>query len=232
MPSTKVGMEVRQTGGLKEFRYTKTDIERILSEDTESTKAFKKQLKLFYLHCEQKNIPPETVIISTPEAIFKKPKKKMGVCEYHLCKKKTEVHSCVYCGKYFCKENLYAKPAGMPIFSSTKPLDKLFMEEWHKQGGHPCVPYYDYWMANLKRRDEAYGHALDKLLAHDKPLKLPRLQSEPYEENKIEDYEEPEIKMKESFDWKPVKIFITFLILLLLFGYLLFSKGYLSFLGF
>lgn len=39
---------IRRTGGLKEFRYTKEDIERIESTDTPSTKAFKEGLREWY----------------------------------------------------------------------------------------------------------------------------------------------------------------------------------------
>jgi len=39
---------IRRTGGLKEFRYTKEDIERIESTDTPSTKAFKEGLRKWY----------------------------------------------------------------------------------------------------------------------------------------------------------------------------------------
>lgn len=68
---------------------------------------------------------------------------KVGVCHYHLCRKKTKVYRCEYCGEYFCKEHLKSKPHELPSFDSTKHEDRLFMEEWHKPGGYPCVPYLE-----------------------------------------------------------------------------------------
>ena len=100
---------------------------------------------------------------------LKEPDSKIGICEYHLCKKKTKVFRCKYCGKYFCKEHLQAKPPGMPRFNSAKPEDRLFMEEWHKPGGHPCIPYLEVWKTEQKRKEENYRQALDKFL-RSKPL--------------------------------------------------------------
>ncbi len=100
----------------------------------------------------------------------KAPDSKIGVC--HYCGKKTRVYKCKYCGEYFCKEHLQPKPAGLPRFNSTKPEDILFMEEWHKPGGHPCVPYLDVWRTKQKRKEEEYRQALDKFL-RSKPIKRP-----------------------------------------------------------
>ena len=99
----------------------------------------------------------------------KDPNSKIGICHYHLCRKKTRVYRCKYCGEYFCKEHLQAKPSGLPRFDSTKPEDKLFMEGWQKPGGHPCVPYLEIWKAEQKRKEEEYRQALDKFL-RSKPI--------------------------------------------------------------
>ena len=107
---------------------------------------------------------------SKPKKKQREPNSKIGICHYHLCRKKTIVYRCKYCGGYFCKEHLQAKSPGMPRFNSTKPEDKLFMEEWRKPGGHPCVPYLEIWRAKQERKEEEYRQALDKLL-HSKPLK-------------------------------------------------------------
>ncbi len=87
-----------------------------------------------------------------------------GTCHYHLCKKRTKVHRCKYCKESFCSEHLKAKPPGLPRFSSTKHEDRLFMEEWSKKGGHPCMPYLNYWEQENKRKEEEYGRALDRVL--------------------------------------------------------------------
>jgi uncharacterized protein YkwD len=99
----------------------------------------------------------------------KEPNSKIGVCHYHLCRKKTRVYRCKYCGEYFCKEHLQTKPPGLPRFDSTKHEDRLFMEEWHKPGGHPCVPYLEIWKAEQERKEEEYRQALDKFL-RSKPI--------------------------------------------------------------
>ena len=100
----------------------------------------------------------------------KEPDSKIGICQYHLCKKKTKVYRCKYCSEYFCKEHLQPKLPGMPRFNSTKPEDRLFMEEWRKPGGHPCIPYSEIWRAEQERKEEEYRRALDKLL-RSKPLR-------------------------------------------------------------
>ncbi|MCD6464526.1 AN1-type zinc finger domain-containing protein, partial [Candidatus Woesearchaeota archaeon] len=100
----------------------------------------------------------------------KKSNSKIGICHYHLCRKKTRVYRCKYCGEYFCKKHFQPKPPGLPRFNSTKHEDRLFMEEWHKPGGHPCVPYLDIWRAEQERKEQEYRQALDMLL-RSKPLR-------------------------------------------------------------
>lgn len=100
---------------------------------------------------------------SRPEKNQEKQDSKKGVCEYHLCKKETTVYKCKYCGRYFCKEHLQPKPAGLPRFNSTSYEDRLFMEEWHKPGGHPCVPYLDVWKAKIHKKQDEYIQSLNKL---------------------------------------------------------------------
>jgi len=90
--------------------------------------------------------------------------KRLGTCYSHLCKKRTEVHKCKYCEEFFCKEHLEPKPAGGPRFSGTSHLDRLFMKEWHKEGGHPCIPYLKHWEEENKQEGERYDKALDNFL--------------------------------------------------------------------
>ena len=89
---------------------------------------------------------------------------KIGVCHYHLCRKRTKVYRCKYCGEYFCKEHIKPKPPGMPKFNSVSQEDILYMEEWRDTHGHPCVPFYDYWITQIKKKREKYMQNLDKLL--------------------------------------------------------------------
>jgi hypothetical protein len=136
----------------------------------------------------------------------KSKKSNIGVCHYHLCRKRTKIYKCKYCGEYFCKEHLQAKPPGLPRFDSTKHEDRLFMEEWHKPGGHPCVPYLEIWKAEQERKEEEYRQALDRLIK-SKPIQFEKEEKryEPeYEEHRkkpkyIEKYEGPKIRKKINY---------------------------------
>lgn len=89
-----------------------------------------------------------------------------SICQYHLCKKETKVYKCKYCKQCFCSEHLKAKPPGMPRFSGTSYEDHLFMNEWHKKNGHPCIPYIKYWEKETLERRGEYSKALQRWLGH------------------------------------------------------------------
>ena len=87
---------------------------------------------------------------------------KKGKCEYHQCTKKhVELYECEICHGHFCKEHIESRPVGMPRFKGTNVEDRLFMQEWHKPGGHPCVGYLEKIEEERKRKDEAYAKFLD-----------------------------------------------------------------------
>jgi CBS domain-containing protein/uncharacterized protein YkwD len=90
------------------------------------------------------------------------PEKKIGKCSYHLCRRETSLQKCKHCGDYFCYEHINPTPPGPPRFRGTSTEDRIFMEEWNKPGGHPCVPYMRFWEEENKRRDEKYDKALDE----------------------------------------------------------------------
>lgn len=75
-------------------------------------------------------------------------------CFYHLCRKKVSLKECNYCHESFCEEHANPKPAGLPNFTGTKAVDELYMEEWHKPGGHPCFPFTKIWTEKVKREKE------------------------------------------------------------------------------
>jgi len=142
-------------------------------------------------------------------------KSDIGVCHYHLCRKRTKVYKCKYCGEYFCKEHLKAKPPGLPNFKTTTHRDRFFMEEWHKPGGHPCVPYLEHWEAENQRKEEGYRQALDKLI-RSKPLK-------PHHEPEVIHRGEPirrKVSVAEKIEnywyWNKRKIIKTIIILIIL----------------
>ncbi len=89
---------------------------------------------------------------------------KIGICSYHLCRKKTRVYKCKYCGDYFCEKHIKPKLPGMPRFKSIKPKDMVFMEEWRKDEGHPCIPYAEVWKKEQEEKEKEYSRVLDTLL--------------------------------------------------------------------
>jgi len=134
----------------------------------------------------------------------KRRKHNFGICHYHLCRKRTKVYKCKYCGEFFCYEHLEAKPPGLPNFETSSHKDRLFMEEWHKPGGHPCVPYLEHWKAENERKEQEYRQALDRLI-RSKPIQFEKEEKRyetKYEEEPtkkpryIEKHEEPKIERK------------------------------------
>lgn len=94
------------------------------------------------------------------------PKKEVenGICSYHLHNERAKVYKCKYCKDYFCEEHLEAKPPSIPDFKSIRNSNRLMMEEWHRPGGHPCAPYFDFWIAEEERRKQEYRKAIDNLV--------------------------------------------------------------------
>lgn len=91
-------------------------------------------------------------------------------CNYHLCRKKTKLYRCKYCGNYFCKEH---RRPGLAMFRSAidsikDPIlrDKLY-EEWRKTDRHPDIEWTRKYFEELKlkeeKRREKFIAMLDKL---------------------------------------------------------------------
>jgi len=133
----------------------------------------------------------------------KRPKiRKENRCNYHLCRKKTKLYKCRYCGNYFCKEHRKAKPAGMPRFIGTDAESELFMQEFHKEGGHPCIPYIDVLKRKIEKQKDEWGKTLDVLTGRGH--KKEDLKSLPLSPIKI-DSEEWKSDIEEGEVWKPPK---------------------------
>lgn len=96
-------------------------------------------------------------------------KTKIGECEYHLCKKKTKVFLCKYCGGYFCKEHIKPKPVlSLRQVSSTKePLRSKLEEVWRSSKGHPDYVYTPIFWRQIEeieeRKTEKLLETLDEL---------------------------------------------------------------------
>lgn len=127
---------------------------------------------------------------------------KKGICFHHLCRKRTKVYKCRYCGRYFCKFHLMAKPAGTPRFKTPSPYNKSnienerFMEEWHKPGGHGCVPFYDVWIKNSEEETKKYLKVLDELKKiPNEPIRIhlpkPNVHEEPDETYEADEGSKP-----------------------------------------
>lgn len=98
--------------------------------------------------------------------------KTIGVCSYHICKKRETVYKCKYCKKYFCITHSRAKPAGIPDFKSTRTEDKSFLEEYRESGGHPCISYVHHWIKNKENEEKEYLRELNRLLSSKSSRKL------------------------------------------------------------
>lgn len=107
---------------------------------------------------------------STPRAklnhflvrLMPKKESKRGVCHYHLCKKRTIVYKCKFCGKYFCKEHLNPKSPLLPPFKRVGRKAISDMENWRDKG-HPD-PFYAEYLENKKREDlQKRKEALDRM---------------------------------------------------------------------
>lgn len=78
--------------------------------------------------------PSGTFVISdnkkTPHVRERKSDKNR--CNYHLCRKKTELFKCLYCGGHYCKE--HASPCAPQFFNPSETGKK-------EVSAHPCLPY-------------------------------------------------------------------------------------------
>ena len=90
--------------------------------------------------------------------------KKKEKCNYHLCNRVGDFKQCKFCGNYFCEEHINPRIPQTPMFKSKSPETWAYMEEWHKKGGHPCVPYVDYWETHQEEEKQKWGNTLNKLL--------------------------------------------------------------------
>jgi len=85
---------------------------------------------------------------------------RFGICEYHLCKRRTKVERCIHCGKFFCIEHLHPISPTFVNFNKDHSQD---YEKWRQENGHPCPDYYDYLIKKKERESDEYGLALDRM---------------------------------------------------------------------
>ncbi|MFH8120474.1 MAG: CAP domain-containing protein [Candidatus Aenigmatarchaeota archaeon] len=100
---------------------------------------------------------------------MKKPKSKIGECEYHLCRKRTKVFLCKYCGRYFCKDHIKPQPVlnFQQVSTSKEPLRSKLEEIWRSEKGHPDYAYTPIFWKKIEEEEkiktERMWEALDTL---------------------------------------------------------------------
>ncbi|MEM5814965.1 MAG: hypothetical protein QXD89_00540 [Candidatus Aenigmatarchaeota archaeon] len=91
-------------------------------------------------------------------------------CNYHLCRKKTKLYRCKYCGGYFCKDHIRPGLAlqRSAIDNIKDPIlrDKIY-EEWRRTDRHPDIVWTRKYWRKLKLKEEEtkekFFEMLDKL---------------------------------------------------------------------
>jgi DNA-binding protein H-NS len=79
---------------------------------------------------------------------------KTGMC--HYCRprgdsEKKGIFQCKYCKEWFCGEHTEPRKPMLAPFKSTDIEEHM---EWEKEGGHPCIPYFNYLIKKEKEEEE------------------------------------------------------------------------------
>ncbi len=158
---------------------------------------------------------------------IKLPHEKEGICEYHLHtpKKKSQIYICKFCEKYFCKDHIRPKPPYSPNFKDASPRNRLLMEEYHKEGGHPCFPFLKHWEEEREEKSRKWEKTLNILAGKSKkqidskPIVMLPKAREPYpeQEGPEENYtlEERERKKKGAGKWIIFSIVLLIILLII-----------------
>jgi len=94
------------------------------------------------------------------------PKIDKSRCNYHLCRKKTWLKRCKYCGGYFCRT--HRRPKLSMTFAMVRDeknpvLAELYEKEWRRKDGHPDIVYGNQMLEETKKKEEEYTAALDRM---------------------------------------------------------------------
>src|SRR3989338_3047220 len=86
--------------------------------------------------------------------------KKIGVCHYHLCGRRTKVYLCKLCKDFYCREHIKPKVPG--FFPAGDRHSNIDMHDW-RESGHPDSHYARF--KEKKEQDEGrrYEDALTRL---------------------------------------------------------------------
>jgi len=81
---------------------------------------------------------------------IKKPESKIGICSYHLCRKKGEVFLCNFCERYYCKKHSDPKLPDFVMKEFQKKYTDIDLTNFFAGDGHPCFSYIRW--AHLKEQ--------------------------------------------------------------------------------
>ncbi len=116
--------------------------------------------------------PPQGIVIENGniknEKIVKgRSKTDRTRCNYHLCRKKTKLKKCPYCGGYFCKKHFSPKlPLTREMVDRERSpiLARLYEEEWGKKSGHPDAVYSGYKLNEIAKKEKELTDRIMKAL--------------------------------------------------------------------
>ena len=80
-------------------------------------------------------------------------------CNYHLCRKKTELIQCCHCKDYFCIDHIRPVLPCLPNFD----MPKEFADWKDKDKCHPCPDYYYYLVEKDKERIRKTEESLNRM---------------------------------------------------------------------
>lgn len=117
------------------------------------------------------------------------PKTKFGVCDYHLCDKKTKLKRCKHCNNFYCDEHFLPKSpmSFSEAFRANKNvIDTINLERKWRSSRHPCAPYRE--IESKKRIEdlEKKWNILDKLKSSPKLVPEPIIEKRPMKMRKVQ----------------------------------------------
>jgi len=154
----------------------------------------------------------------------RKPESKIGICSYHLCRKRTKVFLCKYCGKYFCEQHIEPKPVLTlnQISTAKEPLRSKLEEIWRSNKGHPDSAFTPIFWNKLEKGEK------EKLERAWEVLDILKEGHEPavnHEEEPIERKVLVPEKIENYWYWNKRKIIKTIVVIVLfsVVGYFLYN---------
>lgn len=96
-------------------------------------------------------------------------------CNYHLCRRKTKLYRCKYCGRYFCREHINPKLVLTKSFIESVEdrilKDKLY-EEWRRRDGHPDPVWTEKFWNEIREKEEKMRKTFFEFLDRSKKERI------------------------------------------------------------